>query len=107
MVKIVWTDLSVFELKEIYDYISLDSKRYAKNQIDRIRAKTQILKTMPEIGRIVPELENSGIRELIEGNYRIVFRIKAKDLIEIITIHHSSRNIISRNLMNDKKEKEL
>ena len=70
MVKIVWTDLSVFELKEIFDYISLDSKRYAKNQVEKIKSKSQILKTMPDIGRIVPELENSETRELIEGNYR-------------------------------------
>jgi toxin ParE1/3/4 len=53
MVKIVWTDLSVFELKEIYDYISYDSKRYAKNQVERIKQKTLILKSMPEIGSSV------------------------------------------------------
>lgn len=33
MGKIVWTELSVFDLKEIFDYISKDSKRYAENQI--------------------------------------------------------------------------
>ena len=98
MVKIVWTDLSVFELKDIYDYISIDSKRYAKNQIEMIKSKTLILKTMPEIGRIVPELENSDIRELIEGNYRIVYRIKTRDYIEILTVHHTSRNLYSREI---------
>jgi len=98
MVKIVWTDLSVSELKDIYDYISIDSKRYAKNQVERIKSKTLILKTMPEIGRIVPELESSEIRELIEGNYRIVYRIKTRDYIEIITVHHTSRNLYSREI---------
>ena len=98
MVKIVWTDLSVFELKDIYDYISIDSKRYAKNQIEMIKSKTLILKTMPEIGRIVPELENSDIRELIEGNYRIIYRIKTRDYIEILTVHHTSRNLYSREI---------
>jgi toxin ParE1/3/4 len=102
MVKIVWTDLSVFELKEIFDYISLDSKRYAKNQVENIKSKSQILKTMPDIGRIVPELENSEIRELIEGNYRIVYRIKTKNIVEILTVHHSSRDFSSRELMNYK-----
>ena len=96
MVKIIWTVLSVFELKEIYDYISLDSKRYAKNQIDRIKQKTSILKSMPEVGRVVPELDRNEIRELIEGNYRIIYRIKTKDLLEILTIHHSSRNLYPR-----------
>jgi len=98
MVKIVWTDLSVSELKDIYDYISIDSKRYAKNQVERIKSKTLILKTMPEIGRIVPELENSEIQELIEGNYRIVYRIKTRDYIEILTVHHTSRNLYSREI---------
>ena len=98
MVKIVWTDLSVSELKDIYDYISIDSRRYAKNQVERIKSKTLILKTMPEIGRIVPELESSEIRELIEGNYRIVYRIKTRDYIEIITVHHTSRNLYSREI---------
>ena len=99
MVKIVWTDLSVFELKEIFDYISLDSKRYALNQVERIKSKTLILKSMPDVGRVVPELENSEIRELIEGNYRIIYRIKTKDSVEILTVHHSSRNFYSRELM--------
>ena len=98
MVKIVWTDLSVSELKDIYDYISIDSRRYAKNQVERIKSKTLILKTMPEIGRIVPELESSEIRELIEGNYRIVYRIKTRDYIEILTVHHTSRNLYSREI---------
>lgn len=98
MVKIVWTDLSVLELKDIFNYISIDSKRYAKNQIERIKLKTLILKTMPEIGRIVPELENSEIRELIEGNFRIVYRIKTRDYIEILTVHHTSRDLYSREI---------
>ena len=102
MVKIVWTELSVSELKEIFDYIAIDSKRYARNQIERIKSKTLILKTLPEIGRMVPELENPEIRELIEGNYRIVYRIKSQNIAEILTIHHSSRDFSSRELMNDK-----
>jgi toxin ParE1/3/4 len=99
MVKIVWTELSVFELKDIYDYIAIDSKRYAKNQVDRIKLKTLVLKTMPESGRIVPELENSEIRELIEGNYRIVYRIKTKNYIEILTVHHTSRDFYLREII--------
>jgi len=84
MAKIVWTEQSVFDLKDIFDYISKDSKRYAENQVRRIKAKTLILKTQPVSGRIVPELGISQIRELIEGNYRIVYQILNKELIEIL-----------------------
>ncbi len=98
MVKIVWSALAVSELRDIYLYISIDSIKYANNQISRIRQKTQILKSMPEIGRIVPELEENTIRELIEGNYRIVYRINTINFIEILTIHHASRNFNTRNI---------
>jgi len=54
---------------------------------------------MPESGRIVPELENSEIRELFEGNYRIVYRIKTKDYIEILTVHHTSRDFYTREIL--------
>lgn len=99
MAKIVWTDLSVFDLKEIFDYISKDSKRYAANQVRRIKSKTSILKTSPETGRVVPEIDITEIRELIEGNYRIVYRIICDDLIEILTIHHASRDFKSRDIV--------
>jgi toxin ParE1/3/4 len=99
MAKIVWTELSVFELKEIFHYISKDSKKYAENQVKRIKLKTLILKTKPDIGRVVPELEIKEIRELIESNYRIIYRILNNELVEILTIHHSSRNLGSRKIM--------
>jgi toxin ParE1/3/4 len=95
MAKIVWTEQSVLELKDIFDFISKDSKRYAENQIKRIKERTLILKTFPESGRIVPELGINNIRELIEGNYRIVYRILNNDLIEILTVHHSARDFES------------
>ena len=98
MAKIVWTTQSIFDLKDIFDYISKDSKRYAENQISRIKTKTLILKTQPESGRIVPELGISQIRELIEGNYRIVYRLLTKESVEIVTVHHSARDFGSRDI---------
>lgn len=98
MAKIVWTDQSVIDLKDIFDYISKDSRRYAENQIKRIKTKTTILTTQPESGRIVPELGILQIRELIEGNYRIVYRLLNPELVEILTIHHSARDFESREI---------
>ncbi len=50
---------------------------------------------MPELGRKVPEQDNFKIRELIEGNYRIIYQYnKHLNSIEIITVHHSSRPLL-------------
>lgn len=99
MVKIVWTEQAVSDLKDIFDFISKDSKRYAENQIKRIKSRTIILKNRPVIGRIVPEIEIAEIRELIEGNYRIIYRIFSKESIEILTVHHSARDIEKREII--------
>jgi plasmid stabilization system protein ParE len=45
---------------------------------------------VPEMGRTVPELPGTGLREIIEGRYRIVYRIKAKG-IQIITVFEGHR----------------
>lgn len=73
MVQIKWTFLALEDLKEIFEFISRDSSRYAKIQVVRIRARTKDLKKHPLSGRIVPEYANEKFRELIEGNYRIIY----------------------------------
>lgn len=91
MVKIVWTNQAYLDLKDIFDYISKDSKRYAHLQIKRVRDRVKILKENPESGRIVPEVAHPKIRELIEGSYRIIYKLKDPERIDILTVHHSAR----------------
>jgi plasmid stabilization system protein ParE len=52
-----------------------------------------LLKTQPDSGRMVDEFERSDIKELLEGNYRIIYRKVNSSQIEILTIHHSARKL--------------
>ena len=92
MVKVIWTTIARSDLKSIYEYISEDSGFYAKRFIEKLIDKVEILETYPNMGRVVPEFENQKIRELIEGNYRIVYRTSS-DRVEIIRVHHSGRKL--------------
>ena len=92
MVQINWTDQAKQDLKSISDYISIDSVKYAKLQIVRLRSKTKILKNHLRAGRMVPEYEDESIRELIEGRYRTVSRLVSDSRIDILTVHHSSKD---------------
>ena len=98
MVRIRFTKQSLFDLKEIYDYISYDSKKYAPYQILKIRNSIKIIKQYKIYGKIVEEYNDENIREIIEGNYRIIYKILGDDRIDIITIHHGARSLISRKL---------
>ena len=75
MVEIRWLKEAKDDLKYIYDYISRDSKRYAKRQVDKIFDRTQILKNHIQAGKIVEEISKREIREILVGNYRIIYRI--------------------------------
>lgn len=98
MVQVNWTFQAIDDLKSIAEFISANSKKYAKLQILRLRQRTKILSTQPYSGKIVPEIEKENVRELIEGNYRIIYHIKNEERIDILTIHHSSRGLSARKI---------
>lgn len=90
MVRIEWTDRSLEDLNDIYNYIARDSKSYANLFVQKIYKKVQKLKEFPKLGRSVPELDIPSVREIIFQNYRIIYRTM-NDYIEIITVFHGSR----------------
>ena len=98
MVQINWTLQATSDLKDIAEYISKDSKKYAKLQIVRIRFRTKILSSQIYSGKMVLEIGNQNIRELIGGNYRIIYKVVNNSRIDILTIHHTARDLLRRNI---------
>ena len=92
MVTIIWTDFAVEDLRSIFDYISRDSKVYADKYVDKLIARVDQLESNPKSGRVVPEINKDEIRELIEGNYRLVYRCGG-DNVTILRVHHSARQL--------------
>jgi len=98
MVQVKWTKLAIEDLKGVYDYISRDSVKFAKIETIKLKIRTNILKRYPLAGKPVPEMNNEIFRELIEGNYRIIYKIIDVETIHILTIHHSARDLMRRQL---------
>ena len=92
-ITIAFTEQSLTDIEEIAAYIGHDSAFYAALQVQKIFSKTSILVNFPLCGRVVPDLNIRSIRELIEGNYRIIYRIMNKDQIHILTVHHSRKKL--------------
>ncbi len=91
MVRVNWTDQTLNDIENIAQFIEKDSPKYANIQVQRFFDKAKILETHPHTGRIVPEINQDYLKELIQGNYRIIYRIVTDNQIDIITIHHSRR----------------
>jgi toxin ParE1/3/4 len=94
MVDVIWTETSLTNVDEIADYIAQDSFYYAQILVDKVFNIGDILSEHPRFGRMIPEAGyNDLLREVIEGNYRIFYEIKSESTIEILAVHHSSRNV--------------
>jgi len=93
--KVFFTARSKSDISEIVRYISQDNHQAAKNWIKSIFNAIKNLEKFPSLGRIVPEYSEETIRELIKGQYRIVYKINQSEAkIYIITVHHSKRLLI-------------
>ena len=92
MVKVIWTEFAIEDVRLIHHYIAKDSKKYADRFVDKIIARVDQLENFPRSGRIVPEFNSEIIRELIEGNYRIIYKIDP-DYIAIVRVHHAARQL--------------
>jgi toxin ParE1/3/4 len=87
---LIWTPLASLRLEEIFDFIAIDSRVNAENFIENIILKIELLTEYPNLGRIVPELNNKCYRELIDGNYRVIYKISSNNIF-ILTIRHLRR----------------
>lgn len=101
MVEIRWTPQAAEDLVSIADFIAADSPHYAELLALDVLAAIERLAAFPKSGRIVPELENPSIREVIMGNYRIVYRLK-KEVVEVLTVYHGAR-LLNRNAFERKR----
>jgi plasmid stabilization system protein ParE len=43
------------------------------------------------MGRVVPEINNDSIRELLVYSYRLVYQISQDNEIQVLTLFHSKR----------------
>lgn len=99
--KIIWTELAVNKLEEFADYIALDKPIAAQKWVEKIQKSANKLKDYHQLGREVPEVRRQDIRELIEGNYRIIYRVESKR-ISILTIRHTKQLLTKSDIIKNK-----
>jgi plasmid stabilization system protein ParE len=89
-VEVVLSKKFVEKLEECIDYIALDDLVTALNWSDGVFEHIDLLREHPESGRVVSEFDQSDVRELIHGNYRLIYELKPSH-IELLTIWHTRR----------------
>jgi plasmid stabilization system protein ParE len=85
--KVVWSATAAAHLTAIHQFIARDSERYALRMIDRLTRRSQQIGFFPQSGQLVPEYNDRSIREVIEGPYRIIYRVDSDRVIVVSVVH--------------------
>jgi plasmid stabilization system protein ParE len=85
-----WTSQAADDLRNIRTFIERDSPRYGRLVAERLFEATSRIELFPQSGRVVPELGREDVRELVVGDYRIVYRLE-RDAAILLTVFRSSQ----------------
>jgi len=88
--QVIWAPQAIEDVEAIRAYVARDSSHYADLVVERIVAAVTRLESQPLSGRVVPEVGDQALREVIHGSYRIVYRLKP-NVAEIVTVFHGAR----------------
>lgn len=86
--KLIWSPLALDRLGEVAEYIAQDRPIAAEQWVERIFGAVERLHDFPLSGRMVPEVGREEIREVIEGDFRIIYRVEPEQL-SVLTLRHA------------------
>jgi toxin ParE1/3/4 len=93
VVTVHWTSVAFRQFRGIVDYVAAFSPSAGSTLADRITQALDNLETFPRLGRMVPDYQDEAIRELIVGDYRVVYRLVG-DEVRIIAVLHGSQDLM-------------
>ena len=95
MAKVTWSLQALEDVTEIGLFFERDSPQFAEMIVNRLYQSVERLSNFPESGRVVPELEDRNVREVIVSGYRIIYELR-KNVTEILTVLHGRQDLKSK-----------
>ncbi|MEE9312047.1 MAG: type II toxin-antitoxin system RelE/ParE family toxin [Planctomycetota bacterium] len=80
---VVWGEKALSEFVEITEYIAEDNRSASLTMLRKFKEVAKRIGTFPLSGRLVPEYNNDNVREVIVGNYRLLYIV----LMDLEIIH--------------------
>ena len=84
---LVWSPEAIEDIEAIATYIERDSPWYAKAVVSKIVETAESIPEYPQLGRTVPELGDTNIRQRLVHRYRLIYRLDEKRIVIAAVIH--------------------
>ena len=86
--KLYWTNRAKQRLRLIEEYIAEDSPAVARRVVHQLLKEAARLLEVPNSGREVPEYKREDIRETLKRPYRVIYRIRPDQQVDVLTVMH-------------------
>jgi plasmid stabilization system protein ParE len=84
---LVWSPEAVEDIDAIAAYIERDSPWYARAVASKIVETAESIPEYPELGRMMPEIDDPAIRERLVHRYRVIYRLDEARVLIVAVIH--------------------
>lgn len=91
---LTWSPLAIERVSEVAEYIARDDPAAAQRWVDETFDRVGQIERFPDSGRRVPEdPTRQDLREIIHGNYRIIYRVSPEG-VDILTVRHGRQILL-------------
>jgi toxin ParE1/3/4 len=90
--KVILTPRCLDDLRDIVTFIAKDNPDRARTFGNELIDRALAVANFPELGRVVPEIGEPTVREVIHGPYRIIYEIfPDSQIIYVMRFWHGAR----------------
>jgi toxin ParE1/3/4 len=90
--KVILTPQSLDDLREIVTFIAKDNPDRARTYGNELIDRALSVANFPQMGRVVPEIGNPVVREVLHGSYRVIYEIfPDQNVIYTLRFWHATR----------------
>ncbi len=97
MAQVIWSNPAIEDLHQLREFYTQFTEGYATQLIDRLIARADILVNFPQSGRMAPQFKDGHTRELVCGNYSLIYRIQSMDTVVISRIQNNAKPLTRLN----------
>jgi len=91
-IPVILTQQSQDDLRNIVRHIAKDNPEQAVAFGNLLVDKALSLQSLPERGRVVPEVNDQSVREILHGPYRIIYEVfREPSAVSILRFWHAAR----------------
>ncbi|WP_428306841.1 type II toxin-antitoxin system RelE/ParE family toxin [Lacipirellula sp.] len=97
MARLIWAQQALDDLEQLLKFIAKDAPVAACRFAEKIVNRVEVLQEHPKLGGVIPEDDSGTYRQLVQGNYRIIYRSEG-ECVYLVAVHHAARLLNTEDL---------